>query len=319
MSRLPALLLLLGMLAAGVAPAQEPMDPAVAALNASYEYGKYAEVLERAAERIDRGRLTEADLVTLHKLAGLSAFNLNRMEEAARHFRALLRLEPDFNLDPFMVPPPTVAYLDDLRRQMAAELALVRQEQRLRKERERNETERRDRERAEAEEQRRRLETLSRQVTVRQVEKRSFLVNFVPFGAGQFQQGRSSMGTLLASSEGAFALTSVISFFAYEALYTTGSVEVDGVRGPTRVSVRYIPTERVAQAETLQLLKWGSAIGFYAVYALGVTDSLLHHQDQVVQTSTETLAPASSTPPPRVQLHLSPTSGGAYAGFTLPF
>jgi tetratricopeptide (TPR) repeat protein len=313
MSRLPALFLL-GLLASGAASAQqEPQDPTVASLSASYEYGKYAEVLERAAERIDRGRLTEADLVTLHKLAGLSAFNLNRVEEAARHFRALLRLEPDFNLDPFMVPPPTVAYLDDLRRQMAAELDLVRQEQRLRQERERNEAERRDRERVTAEEQRRRLETLSRQVTVRQVEKRSFLVNFVPFGAGQFQQGRSSVGTLLAASEGALALTSVISFFAYEALYVTSSVEVDGVRGPTRVSVRYVPTERKAQAETLQLFKWGSAIGFYAVYALGVTDSLLHHQDQVVQTS------ASSTPPPRVQLHLSPTSGGASAGLTLPF
>jgi tetratricopeptide (TPR) repeat protein len=312
MSRLPTLLLL-GLLASGAARAQQestqPTDPAVAALSSSYEYGKYAEVLEWARERIDLGRLTEADLVTLHKLAGLSAFNLNRMSDAAQHFRALLRLDPDFNLDPFMVPPPTVAYLDDLRRQMAAELDLMRQKQQLRQQQER----------VEAEEQRRRLETLTRQVTVRQVEKRSFLVNFVPFGAGQFHQGRSGVGTLLASSEGALAVTSLISFFAYEALYVSDSVEVDGVRGPTRVSVRYIPTERKAQAETLQLMKWGSAIGFYVVYALGVTDSLLHHQDQVVQTSTETLPPAASTPPPRVQLHIYPTSGGAGAGLTLPF
>ena len=202
MSRCLRLLLVLGLLAPAAVLAEEPVDAEVTTLRASYEYGRYAEVLERAGTRIDRGRLAEKDLAELHKLAGLSAFNLNRTEDSARHFRALLRLEPDFNLDPFAVPPPAVKYLDGIREQMSAELELVRQERRLRVERERAETERRERERVASEEQRRRVEELSRQVTVRQVETRSFLVNFVPFGAGQFQQGRTGLGTLLRGLRG---------------------------------------------------------------------------------------------------------------------
>ncbi len=322
MNRSLAILLLLGLLAPGRASAEDLEDPEVPSLRASYEYGRYDEVIERAGSRIDRGLLSEEDLAELHKLAGLSAFNLNRTGDAERHFRALLRLDPDFKLDPFAVPPPVVAYLDRIREEMEAELELVRQERRLRLERERTEAERRERERVAAEEQRRRLEVLSRQVTVRQVEKRSFLVNFVPFGAGQFQQGRNGLGTVLAATEGALAVTSGIAFFAYESLFETGKVVVDDIRRPTEVPVRYIPTERLPQAKGWQWLKWGSAMGFYAVYTAGVVDALVHHQDQVVETSIEEIpaAPAApEAPTPRARLHIFPSPGGAGAGFSLAF
>lgn len=329
MSRCLRLLVLLGLLAPVAALADEPTDSEVSALRASYEYGRYAEVLERAGSRIDRGRLSDKDLVELHKLAALSAFNLDRTDDSARHFRALLRLEPDFNLDPFAVPPPAVKYLDDIRQQMSAELVLVRQERQLRVERERTEAERRERERAIAEEQRRRVEQLSHQVTVREVEKRNFMVNFVPFGAGQFQQGRTGLGTLFAASEGALAVTSIIAFFAYDSLVQTTKVTVDDIGGSRDVPVRYIPTDSLGQAQAWTKLKWGSAAGFYAVYAAGVIDALVHHQDQVVETHIETLPSAPVNPPlresapdpaaPRASLHLFPTSGGAGAGFTLAF
>jgi tetratricopeptide (TPR) repeat protein len=324
MSRCLVLLLLLGLRAPARASSEEPVDPEVPALRASYEYGRYEEVIERAGSRIDRGLLSEEELAELHKLAGLSAFNLGRTGDAERHFRALLRLDPDFKLDPFAVPPPVVEYLEGIREEMAAELELVRQERRLRLERERTETERRERERVAAEEQRRRLEVLSRQVTVRRVEKRSFLVNFVPFGAGQFQQGRNGLGTVLAATEGALAVTSVIAFFAYESLFETGKVVVDDIRRPTEVPVRYIPTERLPQAKGWQWLKWGSAMGFYALYTAGVVDALVQHQEQVVETSIEEIP---SPPPPaapadtalKARLHILPLPGGAGAGFSLAF
>jgi len=315
MSRL-RLSVLMGLLLLPVTTlAEEAVDGEVSALRSGYEYGRYAEVLERATGRIDQGRLNDLDLVELHKLAGLSAFHLHRTEDAERHFRALLRLDPDFSLDPFAVPPPVVEFMDSLREQMAAELDLVRQERRLRVERERARVER---ERVTAEEQRRRVELLARQVTVRRVEKRSMLVNLVPFGAGQFQQGRTSLGTLFAASEGVLAVTSVIAFFAYGALVETGKVTVDDIRGqPREVTFRYIPTERVPQARNWERLKWGSAVGFYAVYAAGVVDALVHHQDEVVDTRIETLP--APPPAPQTRLHLYPTPGGAGAGFSLAF
>jgi hypothetical protein len=318
MSRLPRLGLLLGLLVLPlVTRAEEAVDGEVAALRSGYEYGRYAEVLERATARIDQGRLGDADLVELHKLAGLSAFHLHRTEDAERHFRALLRLDPDFSLDPFAVPPPTVEFVDTLREQMAAELDLVRQERRLRQERERAEAARQERERVALEEQRRRVELLARQVTVRQVEKRSMLVNLVPFGAGQFQQGRNRMGTLFAASEGVLALTSVIAYFAYDSLVVTDQVTVDDIRGPRDVPVRYIPTDRAPQARTWQRIKWGAAAGFYATYAAGVVDALVHHQDEVVDTHVETLP--APPPEPKARLHVTPTPGGLGAGLTLAF
>ncbi len=168
---------------------------------------------------------------------------------------------------------------------MDTELDFLRQERRLRQERARVEAERRERERLAAEEQRRRAEALARQVTIRTVEKRNFLVNFVPFGAGQFQQGRTSLGVVFAASEGALAVTSVIAYFAYEALFETATVEIDDVlteTGKATLTVRYIPTDRAHQADAWRLLKIGSAAGFYTVYALGVSDALYHHEDQVV-------------------------------------
>lgn len=326
------------LVAPAAAVAQDSGDPEVAALRASFEYGKYAEVLDRAGARIDRGDLVEDDLVELHKLAGLAAFNLGRTEDATRHLRALLRLDPDYGLDPFVVPPPAVAFLDELKEEMTNELELLRQERRLRQEREKAAAERRERERVEAEMQRRRAEELASQVTVRTVEKRNFLVNFVPFGAGQFQQGRNSLGIVFAASEGALAVTSIISFFAYDSLFVEQDLLLDNVLDPdgrASIKVRFIPTNRRTQRDTWQLLKLSSAAAFYTVYALGVVDALYHHEDQVVRTTVEPRAdPQPSSPGPSAPLPsrsraeapkpsalvgLYPTSGGLGAGLTLFF
>jgi hypothetical protein len=327
MSRgLPLLLCLLSALLAPVAAHAQDSDTELAGIRAAFEYGKYAEVITRAGARIDRGSLSDDQLVDLHELAGLAAFNLQRLGDAERHFSALLRLEPDHSLDPFVVPPPAVAWFDKLKQRMDSELEFLRQERRLRQERARVEAERRERERLAAEEQRRRAEALARQVTVRTVEKRNFLVNFVPFGAGQFQQGRSSLGIVFAASEGALAVTSVIAYFAYEALFETSTLEVDDVlteTGKATLTVRYIPTRRANQADAWRLLKIGSAASFYSVYALGVADALYHHDDQVVTTTIEE-RPSPPSPPardtgPSAQLRLFPTSGGLGAGLTLTF
>ncbi len=318
MSLRPLCILLLALLLARPVHAQEGESAELASIRSAFEFGKYAEVLERAVARIDRGRLDEASLVELHKLAGLSAFNLGRREDAARHLRALLRLEPDFGLDPFVVPPPAIAFFEELRRDLRAELSLIRQEKRLRLERERAEASRREQERLQAEERRRRVEELARQVTVRTVEKRSFLVNFVPFGAGQFQQGRTSLGVIFAATEGAFAVSSILAFFAYDNLFEENTFIVDdrnSSTGTTTITTRSIPTDKEAQRDAWRLVKYGSAAGFYAMYALGVADALYNHQDEVVRTGIETLP----TPAPTGSLRIHPLQGGAGASYSLSF
>jgi len=319
----PAAILLL-LLAPLVSRGQDVSpDAGLASLQSAFEFGQYAKVLAKAQARIDEGHLSDPELIQLHKLAGLSAFNLQQDKDAERHFTALLRLSPDFGLDPFVVPPPAMKYFEDLKARLDPELEAIRQGRRLEEQR-RKDAQARE-QAAHAEEERRRAEALVRRVTVRTVEKRSFWVNFVPFGAGQFQQGRDAPAVAFAVSEGVLAATSVISYFAYGALFEQRALP----DAPGAVETG-IPVNRQIEARNWRLLKIGSAIGFYVVWAGGVADALYHHQDQVVTTSFAPAgAPASSgalpQTPPSSTLSVLPTpdvwldSHGGGASLTLRF
>jgi tetratricopeptide (TPR) repeat protein len=301
---------LLALLAASTVQAQgtpaagEEAD--LAAVQSEFEFGHYREALERAERRIDRGGMDEASLVQWHKLAGLSAFNLKRTEQAQRHIAALLRLDPDFALDPFVYPPAAVAFVEKQRQTLAPELDRIRAERRARRAAE---------ERAalarQAEEQRRQIEEMSRQVTVRTVEKRSFLVNFVPFGAGQFQQGRVAAGTGFAIAEALLGITSVVAYFAYGSLIDTRQVSVDQrFPGAAPIVETGIPANREDEAKVWRALKIGAGLGFYGVWAAGVADAIIHHQDTVVTTRVEKPPPQPS-PPQGARIGPGPGTVGA--------
>jgi tetratricopeptide (TPR) repeat protein len=318
-------------------------DPEVSALRASYDYGKYQEVLDRARSRIDSGGLGEDELAELHKLAGLSAYQLGQAKEAERHFGALLRLSPDYSLDPFAHPPKVIALFEGVRQELAPTLELLRQEQRLRQERLRREAEARERLARAEEEQRRRLEELSRTVQVEKVEQRSFLLNLLPFGAGQFQQGRAGLGVALAATQGVLAATSMVSLLARASLYETRTFTLDDrLGGPVVVERTGIPASRLDQAVTWRIAQLASAGAFYGMYAFGVIDAVVHHEPEVVTRTTVTLPkepPPAEPPPsrdlaptptpgpaperlpavPKLRTHLLPTPGGLGAALTLTF
>ena len=271
-------------------------DPDLDRIRAAYEYGRYADVLARAQERMDRGGLPREALIELHKYAGLSAFNLGNRPEAERHIAALLRLDPDYALDPFAVPPPAVAAFEQVRKDLAPQLELIRQQLRLDEERMRREAEARELARRTEEERRRRLEEMSRRVTVRTIRQQSFLVNFVPFGAGQFQQGRPVAGWVLASAEGVLALTSIVAYLAYDGILQQQSIVIDTVTGPTTLTRVGIPPARANEARAWRVVKYASAGAFYTVYGYGVVDALYHHEGEPVSESFIQLPPAPERP-----------------------
>ncbi|HTS83355.1 MAG TPA: hypothetical protein VMH40_22350 [Myxococcaceae bacterium] len=285
-------------------------DAELAATQSEFEFGHYREVLERAERRIDRGGLDDAALVQWHKLAGLAAFNLKRTEQAQRHIAALLRIDPDFALDPFVYPPTAVAFVEKQRQALAPELDRIRAERKAQEASAKRAAEERAALAREAEEQRRQLEEMSRQVTVRTVEKRSFLVNFVPFGAGQFQQGRVAAGTGFAIAESLLGITSIVAFFAYGSLVETRTIPVENrFPGAGPVVETGIPANRQEEANVWRALKIGAGLGFYGVWAAGVADAIIHHQDQVVTTRVE--SPPPPPPPPSAQIGPGPGTVGA--------
>jgi len=299
---------------ASTAEAQQATDPGeqadLAAVQSEFEFGHYREVLERAERRIDRGGVDEASLMQWHKLAGLAAFNLKRTEQAQRHIAALLRIDPDFALDPFVYPPPAVAFVEKQRQALAPELDRIRAERRAAAAAAKRAAEERAALAREAEEQRRQIDEMSRQVTVRTVEKRSFLVNFVPFGAGQFQQGRVAAGTGFAIAESLLAVTSIVAYFAYGSLIDTRTAPTDPrFPGAAPIVETGIPANREEEAKVWRALKIGAGLGFYGVWAAGVADAIIHHQDTVVTTRIE--SPPPPPPPPRARIGPGPGTVGA--------
>ncbi len=308
-----------------------PADPETARIRTDFEYGKYPQALQRATSRIDRGNLSESDVIELHKYAGLSAFYLNKTPEAEAHLWALLQLDPDYTFDPFVVPPPAIAYLESLRKQRALQLDPIREQRRVRSERLKVEAEERERSRAEAELQRRRIEELSGQLRDAPLPRRSMILNFVPFGVGQFQQKRTKAGVLFAVSEGAFAATSIAAYLFYNSLIEDVPVTLDDRLTPDRtftVTERGIPAQHQRRASVLRTVKYSSAVAFWLAYAIGVGDAIVHHHDHPLTSvatsdadgySTEALVKRSHPSSDAPRAYVAPIDGGLSAGITFNF
>ncbi len=304
-------LVLLLALGAGEAHAQIVSERELEITKALFDSGQYAEALKRADNAMSLANFTDAQRVEMQKFAALSAFNLGNLPVATQHFSKLLQLNPDYVLDPFAVPPPAIKQFEQVRREMADSLNLIRQQLALRAEQEK----RAEAARVAAEEQRRRLEALNRDITVRTVEKRSWLLNFVPFGAGQFQQGRTGWGLAFAISEAVMGLTSIISFIAIDSLYKTTTYEITDRLTPDgkfSFTIRGIPPENQPAALNWSRVKYGTGLAFYGLWVAGSVDALLHHDSEIVTERRE------KAPPP-IGLQLTPTSGGLNAAFTLSF
>ncbi|MBP6630804.1 MAG: hypothetical protein KA297_15325 [Kofleriaceae bacterium] len=121
-------------LALGAAPAQAQGSPAasdatVAALGRAGRAaaaGAWAEVRVLLAPLGDGAELERSDRGELHRLSGLAAFHLGDLPAAERQLLAFLRLDPDAQLDPALVPPEAVRFFDDVRARHLAELRALR-------------------------------------------------------------------------------------------------------------------------------------------------------------------------------------------------
>lgn len=288
------LALLLAVVAVGPARAQDATTNApddLGSLQAQYEYGKYQQVLTAVQARIDQGGLSRSALISLHELAGLSAFDLEKLPDAERHFTALLELSPDFTLDPFRVPPPAIQYFETLRKRLAPKLDQIRDRQRQAAlaAREQAADEAAAKKAAAAEQAR--LEALARKGSVKTIEEHSFWIDFLPFGAGQFQEHRLNLGVALAVSQGVFAVTSIIAYLAYDAQIDQRTFTNE----PGVVETGIYPSREV-EARNWRLVKIASSIGFYALWAAGIVDAIYHHTPQTVTVTPAALPPLSPTP-----------------------
>lgn len=246
----------------------------------TFEYGNYARSCELAESLLAAHQLTgERDLVAAYRIAGLSNFFLGRLAAARQQFVALLSVDPDYAMDPFLVPPAAVAFFDGVKRDNESLLAPIRERRKAMAEQQRL-----------ADEARRRLmeENLMHQfepnqpTLVKTVSVHPWAANFVPFGVGQFQEDRAGMGVL-------FAGTQLIGLGAAAGCFA----KIESLRDPHGLFAQ----ADYGTAKNLATAKWAGLGLFMASAVLGIADSIWNYQ--ATTTRIEALPQPAQHPSPQ--------------------
>jgi tetratricopeptide (TPR) repeat protein len=235
------------------------------------------------------------DLVEAHVILGASNFETGHRAEAKTEFEKALQIQPDKSLTDLLFSEGAIRLFDETKADIEARAERDAQLRKLADERER-------------------IRKYKESLVI--VERRSFGVNFVPFGAGQFQNKQRVRGVLFAAGEGATGGVSVGVF-----LYLAGKYGLNA----------QVPVVEGPGVRRLQQVEIGTGIAFFALYAWGVVDSLLHYKPRVQIEGDDTLLPSLRDLPPDTRkkpapkktsvldrLHVTPmiTPDGAGLGLT---
>lgn len=196
-----------------------------------------------------------ADLVEAHVILGASNFETGHRAEAKTEFERALQIQPDKSLTDLLFSDGAIRLFDETKADIEARAERDAQLRKLADERER-------------------IRRYKESLVV--VEKRTFVVNFAPFGAGQFQNKQPVRGILFAAGE---AITGGVSVGAF--LYLAGKYGLNATVPP-------LDGPRVRQMQQIEI---GAGIAFFAIYGWGVVDALLHYKPSVQIEGDDTLLP----------------------------
>ena len=234
-----------------------------------FDFGAYADaagilrqVLVHASE------LTPADAVDAYRMLGIAEYQLGDKVAARSAFVNLLSYEPDYALDPFLVPPPIVEFFDAVKKEYEPALAPLRERRRELAEQQRLADE--ARRRLLADEQAR----AGAPVKIVRIEQRVYLFNWLPLGAGQFQNGERAKGTAIAAGQLVLGLVNVSAILAHNQIANDRTRTcISGQPGCTHPP--YSDSDRALLSQ-IDTIKYASAGLFWLLYAYGVWDAHRH-------------------------------------------
>jgi hypothetical protein len=221
---------------------------------------------------------SEGEVVQAHRMLGVAYLYDSRPEDAKREFHKLLELRPDYRFDPLLDPQPVVDAFNAVVKEEEAEIAAI---ENRRRQRDQELTARRQREA--------RLHPAAASVVI--YERHSYLLNFVPFGAGQFQNGDRRKGWLFLGVEAGLAAISIGALVTNFAIYgfqphrgckmmqTKDSNGLDEPCPPDQID--YSQEQRSQDLLRVQIISGGL---FFAAAIWGVIDAVRHHQRDVLLT-----------------------------------
>ncbi len=278
---------------------QNPGDALRQAKN-SFDYGSYEPAAKLAEQLIATHALERPqDQIESYRLLGLARFFLHQNAAAQDAFLNLLSLDPDYQLDPFYVPPQAIAFFEGVRSQNQALLQPIRERRRAAQEALRAEEEARQKLLSQAKAPPE--EPKVKVVNVR-VERHNPALALLPLGVGQFQNGNPKLAWGLLVSEAALAGTSFGTFWWIQFK--------NGTLAPSQNNSAAIVRD-VSNAT-------GGA--FFALWAFGIGEALWHFNSTVTVREEEAPAqPAKPAPPPKASLNFAPLPGGGMANLALRY
>jgi len=207
---------------------------------------------------------SEGEVLIAHRLLGVSYLFVNKPNDARIEFRKLLELAPDYRFDALLDPPRVVEFFNALVREQQEQLGDI--EARLRK----------------REEQRNRH---LGEILVRRVERRPYAVNFLPFGAGQFQNEQHTKGWLFLGAEALLGAVSLGAFITNFTLYGT-SPERECIGGTASYVDNKCPAAKVDHSREqtshdITRVQVVSGAAFFAVALWGVIDAVRNYRPEV--------------------------------------
>jgi hypothetical protein len=150
---------------------------------------------------------SETQIVQAHRILGVSYLFEKQQAAATGEFRKLLQLSPDYRFDPLLDPPEVVDFFNSVRKDYGAELARLEAKHKQVERARQRDKEECDKVRA------------GPTVVEKRVGRNSFALNFVPFGAGQFQNGQSGKGWAFLTAEAVLGAVSVSALATNLAVY----------------------------------------------------------------------------------------------------
>jgi hypothetical protein len=260
---------------------------------ARFDFGAYADCAGTLRQLLSASpELSEPDAVDVYRMLAISEYQLGDLGLARSAFVNLLSWDPDFALDSFLVPPPIVELFDQVKRENEPALAPLRERRRALKEQQRL-----------ADEAKRRLLLEEQARTgpptkVVRVQERLNLFNWMPLGAGQFQNGERAKGTAIAAGQVTAGLVNLATFLLHNQIADDRS-RLCTSSEPNCSRPPFTDSDRTLLGR-IEVAKFVSAGLFWALYGWGVWDA---HQHFV----------------PMIETEISPQPGGAKLGLTLRF
>ncbi len=253
---------------------------------------------------------SEGDVVQAHRMLGVANLFENQPDEAKREFRKLLELRPDYHFDPLLDPPRVVEFFNGVRREEEDEIASLEAARK-----------RRDADLA-ARKQRETDEHCAAQARVMTYVKHSYAINFIPLGAGQFQNGQRRKGWAFFGAEAALGAVSlgafVTNFSLFGASHQRRCLDPPTSGDNTGVARACQNIDHSEEDLSRNLLRLQVVSGglFFVTAAWGIIDALRNFSPAVPTDAAEPPRAGGATSPENRSMTRS-TNGSTNAGLRL--